>query len=263
MKKLVLLSVCILIFFAYSAAGFAYSDGKLPSMQLLVSFAVISYADNKSMNNSTKNRAQEDADLGNSIIVPSSPYDKFRLNNKKADDDTIGFGMDFRYFHDNIGIGFQTGYSVARADSEMSNPYRSGSSDRSVTACKLYVVPIVATLFYRIGLESSKSFVLFGGGLGYYYGRIKFDYEDQTSFYPDDRSFRWYGEQSKIGYHILIEYDYVFENDLVIFGGIKGRYVKFDEFKDGNQIRLEYGTNKKLKAGLTGAVVYFGFGVSS
>lgn len=75
--------------------------------------------------------------------------------------------------------------------------------------------------------------------------------------------------QSKVGYHLLFEYDYLFDSGFTIFGGIKGRYVQLDEFKDGDKILysdgdglISHNGNKKLKAGLTGVAAYIGLGFS-
>jgi len=68
--------------------------------------------------------------------------------------------------------------------------------------------------------------------------------------------------QSKIGYHLLVEYDYIFDFGLTLFGGIKGKYMKFDGFKEGGAT-FYYGTKKvDIEAGLTGVALYIGAGYS-
>lgn len=265
MKKLGFLSAFIIIFFVANATVFAYSYSEKPSMQLLVSGA-LGYAKNSGMDNIVKNSAKKDADDLNDAInlynATKQPWEPVRPANFYSSDNPAkwskGVDIDFRYFFDNLGFGLEVGYHTVKSESEAKA--KSYWSDKLTSTLKLTVVPIAATLFYRIELESPNSFVLLGGGFGYYLGIMNFDWK-WKSHEGTHNSYKKDYKQSKIGYHVFIEYDYVFENGFTFFFGLKGRYVKFDEFKDGNLILYE-GYNKKLEAGLTGVAAYIGAGVS-
>ena len=261
-KKFGFSGAFLFIFLICNTANFAYGYDEKPSYQLLIS-AVMGYANNKAMNNSTKSVARYDADWLNSLPVsPQYPSPRFSVDNTSANF-SGGCDVDFRYFFDNFGIGLQSGYHIARAESEMTEPRY---VDKSTTTYELSVVPVVSTLFYRI-TRSSNSFILLGGGIGYYFGKVKFDYEDKITI-PPNYSYSFSGKQSKVGVHALIEYDYILDNGITFFGGVKYRYIQFDKFKKGGKVAQElgYGPNgipvKNLKAGLTGVTAYIGAGVS-
>jgi hypothetical protein len=257
MKKLGFLSAFILTIFIANATVFFFFY-ELPSVQLLLSLAV-GHASNKDMTNFVEYFSKGE-------VIPelqglSNGYTNFSENSHKKANLPVGFDLDFRFFFGNIGAGFQIGYHLDKAEYELS---ASGSSSyspvKATTAVELWVVPYVGTLFYRVDLGSSNSFVLLGGGLGYYSGKLKVDQKLEgttSSDYAYDDSYR----QSKIGFHVLVEYDYAFDFGLTLFAGLKYRYVKFDEFKDGSYVMTNY-DGSKLKASLTGVVFYFGTGFS-
>ncbi|MCL1864561.1 MAG: hypothetical protein FWF73_01975 [Spirochaetes bacterium] len=251
MKKLGFISAFMLFFFIANATGFA-DDNKL-SMQLLVS-GVMGYGKNPGMNSSAKNSAQEDVDLIYSLYSARFDVDSSTANWPKGGD------IDFRYFFDNIGLGLELGYHITKAEAKATH---SNYLEKTTSTFKLSVIPVVATLYYKIDLESSNNFILLGGGVGYYFGNMNFDYKEEIipSSWPYHSSSNDY-KQSKVGYHVLVEYDYVMDVGFTFFAGMKYRYVKFDEFKDGSYILHEYGTSKNLKAGLTGVALYLGAGMS-
>ena len=253
MKKLTFLSVFMFVFFIYNATGFAFTPNK-PEYQLLLSW-VAGYANNKAMNNSAENEAQE---FGEEFATTFGGGG-YSINSSKANL-PAGFDVDFRLFSDNIGIGLQIGYHTAKAESKVSSP--TPDRDKATITYELSVVPVVATLYYWIELASSNSFLLLGGGLGYYSGKMNYNGKWDDMYGPfyslSHDNFR----QTKIGCHILIEYDYVFDIGFTIFAGIKARYVQFDEFKKDNYYIGEYPADKNLKAGLTGVALYIGGGYS-
>ena len=257
MKKLGFLSAFILTIFIANATVFA-NDNELPSVQLLLSLAV-GHASNKDMTNYAEYLAEKDK---SDLKLPPYSYANVDESKKTKANLPVGFDLDFRFFFGNIGAGFQIGYHLDKAESELSAKDSSSSylDVKSTSAVELWVVPYVGTLFYRVDLGSSNSFLLLGGGLGYYSGKLKVDQKLEgttSSDYAYDDSYR----QSKIGFHALVEYDYAFDFGLTLFAGVKGRYLKFNEFKDGSNVMRNV-DGSKFKAGLTGVVFYFGTGFS-
>ncbi|MCL1834296.1 MAG: hypothetical protein FWG49_07330 [Leptospirales bacterium] len=236
-KKILFTTAALLISTSFIANTTVFaSDGEKPSIQLLVS-GVIGYAYNKDMGDAV------DA-IGEDYILSNPGYKGIETTMPYI---PVGFDLDFRYFFDSFGIGLQVGSHAAVAETEAK-----GSSVPKYTATyTLSVIPVVATLFYRFDSDSSNSFVLLGGGVGYYFGTMKVE------------GVSWAGDfnQSKIGFHALVEYDYAFDFGLTLFAGVKGRYLKFNEFKDGSNVMRNV-DGSKFKAGLTGVVFYFGTGFS-
>ena len=255
MRKFGFFSAFVLIFFIYSATGFAYSESQLPEYQLLFSLDV-GYAYNKDMNDDVDDYTLYAEDDLNTYYSPSSYSHKVETTKANL---PVGFNIEFRSFWDNIGFGVQVGYHMVKAESKLGGSYP--DHDKATSTYELTVVPIVATLYYRVDFESSNSFVLVGGGLGYYFGNLSVELERQDDLLGiwNKRSFD--GSQSKIGAHILVEYDYVFDFGLTLFAGLKARYVQFDEFKDGIYY-LKNNSGSKFKAGLTGVSLYLGAGAS-
>ncbi|MCL1864563.1 MAG: hypothetical protein FWF73_01985 [Spirochaetes bacterium] len=260
MKKLVFISALIFVFFIYNASGFADSSdssGDKTEYQLLIS-GVMGYANNKDMNASAENEAKFQAEALNFYYYGINyPY---KINSKKANL-PVGVDIDFRLFSDNIGIGLQVGYHTAKAESEVSSA-SFPDKDRIDITYELSVVPIVGTLFYRMNFESSNSFVLFGGGIGYYFGLMTVDFKWQNNMYGLAGMDSNDGTRTVIGLHALIEYDYVFDMGFTIFGGIKARYVRFDEFDKDEKFYIADSNWEKIKANLTGVAAYIGAGYS-
>jgi len=256
MRKFCFLSVFLLIFFIYSATGFAFTPNK-PEYQLLLSL-VVGYANNKDMNN----WAKEAEDYINWL------YSGGRLeSNLSKANIPVGFDIDFRYFFDDIGLGLQIGYHLTKAEGspQLSGnfpaPFSRYGTFKVTDTEELIVVPVVATLYYRIDLESENSFVLLGGGIGYYFGTYNSCWTESFNGITINEYKLDGFKQSKIGFHALVEYDYVFGSGLTLFGGIKYRYVQFDELKKGGRT-VQNVDGGKLKAGLTGVAAYIGLGYS-
>jgi len=254
MRKFGFLSVFVLTFLIYSATGFAYyEESQPPSMQILLSMSV-GGAKNGDMTDMVKDDAKYfELDLG------SSGYNKFSDIKTTKANLPVGFDLDFRYFFDNIGVGFQIGYYLDKAEAKVtaSDNTSSLANTTATSTMELWVVPYVGTVFYRLAF-SPNSFMLFGGGLGYYKGKITYDLEYTGGIAASDSGTY---KQSKIGYHILAEYDYAFDIGFTLFAGLKAKYVQFDKFKGGGET-LENWDDSKLEAGLTGISFYFGLGFS-
>jgi hypothetical protein len=248
-------SVVFLAVFCISATAlFAQEDGSgefTTSFQILGSMS-LGYASNSNLNDVASKSGDDDVVYYNAYPLIKNT---FSAENSTADF-TYGFDLDLRYFFGNVGIGAEVGYHIAEAKSEVTSSVYSAST---TTTIGIAVIPVVATLFYRVPMESSSNFILIGGGLGYYSGTLKYKYEDDSGVLPDLSS-SIEGKQSTIGYHALVEYDYVMESGLTFYTGLKARYVHFNEFdKDGSPLMYN---GKNLEASLTGVNWYFGAGFS-
>jgi len=220
-------------------------------LQILGSFA-LGYASNSDINDAAAGVAQSDADYYNSIVAG----DPFSVDSSKANF-TYGFDLDLRYFFGNIGIGAEVGYHTAKAKSEVTG---SNYVDKTTTTIKLDVIPVVATVYYKIPVgEASNNFLLVGAGLGYYSGKLDVKYEDNDTI-VGDTSYTLKGDQSTIGYHALVEYDYVINSGITFFTGVKVRYVQFDKFEKSGAAITYAGDN--ISGGLTGINWYIGAGIS-
>ena len=168
----------------------------------------------------------------------------------------VGIEFEFRYFPSNLGFGLQTGFNTTNAKSEVETPRDLFGRGKYTSTYGFLVIPVVANLYYRIDFESSNNFVLLGGGAGYYFGRMKWNEKAKNSLgrvvYDEEVE----GWQSKIGFQLLVEYDYVWDIGLTAFAGIKYSFVQFDKFGG------EFGDvfdGIGFKAGL-GFALYFGAG---
>jgi hypothetical protein len=266
MRQLGFLSILLLIIF-YHVTGFAYSYGEKPEYQLLVS-GVAGITNNKDMNDSAESDAQKTGNFVNSLYPsPPGPY-SYNVETTKGNL-PVGIDIDFRFFFEKkFGIGLQAGYHFTKAESKVTGSFP--NKDLVTLAYELSVIPVVATMLYRMDLESEKNFVLFGGGVGFYLGIISFDFKWKNNNGNIDPSghglfinsvnredFR----QLKTGFHFLLEYDYVFDSGFTLFAGIKVRFVKFDEFKRYGFTLLN-NSGEKFEASLTGVALYFGAGYS-
>jgi len=256
MKKICLLSVCIFIFFVSVAEVYADWNSEYsplyPSFQVLVSVAT-GYVNNTSMNDLTKRRARKDADKLN------HPFKRNQVESSPAHHFPLGLDFELRFFYDTFGLGLQAGYHAVRAKTDVVNSVT--DSVETTTTSYLSVKPVVATLYYRIELGSIYQFLLVGAGTGYYFGRI--DLEHEGSILASSEYFGGsYKAQTQKGYHFLIEYDIYSSSSLTFFAGLKARYLKFDEFKKGGNALKVYGTDKNVKASLTGIACYAGLGLS-
>lgn len=253
-KKFYFLPVFFLVFFMIWILHnnlFAQSAESLPSFQILASGS-IGYASNSDINKATKGSGQEDVTYLNSI----AGGDYFSADNTGANF-TYGFDLSFRIFFDNIGLGGEVGYHTAEAKSKVTS---SVYTDKTTTTSSLDVVPVVITLFYRIGIDSMpNSFVLVGAGAGYYNGKLKIvdKYENGLGSSSDWLNVK--GKQSTIGYQAVLEYDYILSS-LTFFTGIKARYVQFSKFEDSGYAITNNGDN--IEGGLTGINWYLGVGLS-
>lgn len=251
-KKLFFPTILLTVFFISGSMLFAQENSSpLPAFQLLGSID-LGYAHNPDMDDNASDRGKNRANYYNSLVA-GDPFD----TEDSSACLTYGFDFDLRFFFDNIGIGAQLGYHRAEAESKISG---SGWADKATYTYTLSVVPMVASLFYRMPMnDNQNSFILFGGGAGVYYAELEAAYEDKDTISGDD-SFSFTGENYAIGYHILAEYDYLI-GGLTLFAGIKARYVQFDKFAKGDVTLINLdGSN--LEAGLTGVSVYLGAGLS-
>jgi len=88
---------------------------------------------------------------------------------------------------------------------------------------------------------------------------FKEEWEDENTL-PLDQSLSETIKTNTVGYHLKIEYNYVLDSGITFAGGILGRYVNYDKFKNDNVEILYKG--KSLEAGLTGISIYLSAGIS-
>jgi len=246
MLKKIYVTALFLTFFSMTGSFlFAQGNDTAPPLQILGSIS-LGYANNSDMNDAAKDRGEQDADYYNSLVAG----DPFSADNSSANF-TYGFDLDLRYFFGNFGVGAETGYHTAEAESKVS---ASGWEDESTTTVELTVIPVVANVFYKISAGSANSFFLIGAGVGYYSGTMEYKYEDDDTLAGDD-SFTKKDKNSAMGCNALVEYDFVLDNGITFFTGVKARYVEFDKFEDEG-FKISDGGS------LTGVNWYIGAGVS-
>lgn len=250
-KKVYVSAVFLAVFLMSGSMLSAQEDNTLRhTFQILGSLSA-GYARNSDMNSITKDDGDYYTEEYNSIV-----YDDTFSSDNSAADFPIGADFELRYFYSNFGIGANIGIHEVSAESEVTSPYY---KDKATSSATLTVRTLVATCYYRIFSPNLKHFLILGGGLGHYSGKLKYELEDDDSLsYDFSRSFN--GKQSVIGYHALAEYDFVFFRSLTLFTGFKLRYVEFDEFKNNGNVIKYKGDN--FEAGLTGVIWYFGAGFS-
>jgi hypothetical protein len=222
----------------------------LPGFQLLLS-GDIGYAKNSDMKKFSEVQGQDVADQYNDVALAHSIPGGFKVDKTTSASTTYGVDLEMRFFPGSIGFGIGTGFHGTESKSSISSPYWIDEIEYSTM---LYVVPVVATLYY-VSPVNEFSFLTFGAGLGYYYGM--FDGAMSSSHpIPDDvESFEPIGDGSTIGYHVKAEYS-IFFKPFCLTAGVMGRYVEFSEFKDS-----EYG-KLKIDAGLTGVNIYLAAGIA-
>jgi len=235
MRKLGFISAFMLFFFIANVTGFA--DSNKPDFQVLLSGS-LGFAYNKNLIDMTS----DDADY----FAPSLAWEEETVIPLWAVL-PMGFDLGFRYFPgSNIGLGLEIGSHTLTVESKMTCEF----PDKATVTAELTVRPIVGNIYYRFDSDSSNSFVLIGGGVGYYFGEFKYDIK--PNMVPSES---YSGKQSKIGFQLLLEYDYVFDIGLTLFGGAKYRYVEFDDFNGDFK-------GSGIKAKLTGVALYIGGGYS-
>jgi hypothetical protein len=218
-------------------------------MQLLGTMGM-GYAHNKDMDDRIEGLGDNAADQYNTLGGTSAFKNDFLTSRL-----TYGVDLDFRYLGKSLGMGGSIGFHQCRAESTVSGK---GWADKFTFRSTLSVVPVTGTLYYRGNIDAD-SFLLFGVGAGYYMATFKEEWEDEDTL-PLDQSLSETIKTNTVGYHLKIEYNYVLDSGITFAGGILGRYVNYDKFKNDNVEILYKG--KSLEAGLTGISIYLSAGIS-
>lgn len=155
-----------------------------------------------------------------------------------------GFDIEPRFYMGNLilapSIGF---YNTIKGVREVN-----GNLGTYYNSVELKVVSLKTSIYYKIG--NNKNFILLGGGLGFYNGKL-----DISSGYNGDINV-YSGSGSTFGWHSIVEYDHTISN-FVLNTGILSRFVEIYE--------LEVENNNNIKiydsgASLSGSYLYVGFG---
>lgn len=220
-----------------------------PSFQLLLSGGM-GYAGNKDMNDRAKSVANDQVSQYNNYSMVNHGVDG-EFSAKKSSDANINYNLDleFRFFSSgNLGFGLGTGFGVAEGSYEVTSTRWGDKIDCSAF---LMTIPLAGTLYYIAPL-SEQSFFVIGGGIGYYFAFMDIDATNSLDAPYEINEPMFIGDTTGIGYHIKADYNYLI-GALTLTGGIRARYVNFNEFDDA-------GDKLKIDAGLTGIDVYIGAG---
>lgn len=256
MKKVVF-SILSVLFFVSAVAAQEFDPLQGRTFQLGIRFG-FGYAKNNQMNDLMHEIGDYETASMNFFMSTSYPSIPGTFENSKEKADwNLGLDLEPRMFFENFGLGVSIGYHATNTAS--SNIEHTTFTDNVSYSMKLQCIPILATLYYRIDMSDSLIFLLGAGG-GYYFGTIKYKWEDGFSLsatYNESESESYKG--NAYGAHARLELNYIL-NIFTLFAGVEGRYVKFSEFKVGNDTLLNV-EGEKLTAQLTGVFFYFGASV--
>jgi len=167
----------------------------------------------------------------------------------KDDENAIFYGgleIEPRFFIGNLILAPSFGFfNTTKGVREVS-----GNLGSYYNSVDLKVIFLKTSLYYKIG--SKKNFVLLGGGLGFYNGKL-----DIISGYNDDLNL-FSGSGSTLGWHSNVEYDHIF-GSIVLNIGLLSRFVEIYE------LEVENNNNTKIYdsgASLSGCYLYAGLGYS-
>jgi len=102
-------------------------------------------------------------------------------------------------------------------------------------------IPILLTGLYVI--PKDKLNIYFGGGIGYYLGKVKIKDEHQP-ISKFNQKWKWKGSQ--IGFHLLGEARYSITNRLLLNGGLMYRLAKINELKNDEGKIVQIGFDDKI-----------------
>lgn len=248
--KKVLLATGMVILMA--ASSFAQEEASGINFQILGQGA-LGYAYNKDMADLAKAIGDYDAAAANTYAAGLGEIGGWGAKDKSI---PAAFGADIepRLFFGNFGLGVSIGYHFAEAKTEVVS---SRWTDEATVKMQLFVLPIAGTFYYKTTLSDTSSLV-FGAGVGYYTAKLKHKTDGKGVFGNISETFKADG----IGYHAKIEYDYIMDGNIVLFGGILGRYAEIDEYEASDGTIVKNTDSSNLSAGLTGVSFYIGAGLS-
>lgn len=112
----------------------------------------------------------------------------------------------------------------------------------------LQMTAVRGSVYYRLGL-SEKSFILLGGGLGYYIGTME-DTIIVNGVEQTDEDTKW-----TIGWHTALEYNRLLFGSFVFSAGIMSRFAEIYNFQVN-----EVDDDDKFSGNITGLYLYIGVG---
>lgn len=162
-----------------------------------------------------------------------------------------GFDLESRFFWGNLVLGPSLGYYGV---SEGSRDIR-GASANYYSALKLKMWSLRSSLYYKI-VSNSGNYILLGGGLGFYGGKLAVTRTKAIGIGLEDRE-TFSDNKWTVGWHSQIEYDWTFGGSWVLNVGLMNRFAYIYNFKVKDN-----GGNPIFDAGggLTGLYLYFGAG---
>lgn len=194
-------------------------------------------------------------DYVNRSLIASGNNGGFNGSNMDAGF-TYNYNAELRILFNSFGFSIGTGYYWTNTQSEAESVYW---SDKLRVRSDLTATPVLATIYYKLRLgdknTNNYSFLLIGGGAGYYFSKIKL-HVDLDSAGDDSETYKG----NAIGCHLKVEYNWVLGAYFNIFAGMKGRYVEITKYKD-HAFTLTQQDGSNVKAGFSGADVYFGIGL--
>ncbi|MFH0977416.1 MAG: hypothetical protein V1874_16680 [Spirochaetota bacterium] len=162
-----------------------------------------------------------------------------------------GFDLEPRYYTGNIVYGVSIGYhKTTTGKRELTGTQIATTNPLSYKAeASLSMFSVMSTIYYKIN-KSDTSFLLLGGGLGYYRATLKL----KEGFNTNINSYK--GNGWTIGWHTQIEYNKTFGN-VVLAGGVMSRFAEVWKL----EINDSSGNEKyDSSVNMTGIYFYIGAG---
>jgi len=168
----------------------------------------------------------------------------------------VAYGIDFepRILFENFAIGVSIGYHVGGEST--STAKASGYTNEQSLSLKLKSTPYLGTLYYKRNL-SGDSFLLIGGGIGYYKSTMVVT-EEASGFASGNFENEYEFTGSTIGYHARVEAN-IQVGMVDIIGGLMVRYAKIDTFSNNGNTLTYNGDN--VEGNFSGILCYLGAGL--
>jgi hypothetical protein len=155
-----------------------------------------------------------------------------------------GLDLEPRLFSGNLVYALSLGfYNVSTGAREVS-----GVGGTYKTELSLQMTGFRGSIYYKVGL-SDKSFILLGGGLGYYIGTME-EINNLNGVEQSDEDTKW-----TIGWHTALEYNRLLFGSFVFSAGIMSRFAEIYNFQVN-----EVDDDDKFSGNITGLYLYVGVG---
>ncbi len=155
-----------------------------------------------------------------------------------------GVDLEPRFFLGNLvyaaSLGFYNVSTGAREVRGVGGTYK--------TELSLQMTAVRGSIYYKVGL-SDKSFILLGGGLGYYIGTME-EINNLNGVEQSDEDTEW-----TIGWHTVLEYNRLLFGSFVFSAGLMSRFAEIYNFQVN-----EVDNDDKFSGNITGLYLYVGVG---